>query len=188
MKTFKALFFLIGFLLCGWIGNNNLICIKCTDNVLRQIYPNQNACQLQGSIPPKLQRRSFIVYPTQVSIYNTERFNFNKRFNVYPKAIIIPNNASTLAKVLKFLRKKQLPFSIRSGGHCFEPGSLSPDYVLDLQRFNTINLSKDEVCIGAGARLGPVIEKLGKFDLAIPTGTCQSVGVAGLAMGEASAF
>ena len=37
--------------------------------------------------------------------------------------------------------------------------------------------------IGAGCRLGSVIQTLGKLDYAIPTGTCSSVGVTGLSLG-----
>lgn len=187
MKQLVTLFFiLISFYTLGHAHEGPVI--KCTDNVLRQIYPNQNACVLQESIPSKLQKLPFVTYPVEFLEYNTERFNFNKRFNVFPKAIIHPKSSKTLSKVLHFLRKKRLNFSIRSGGHCFEPGSLSDDYILDLRRFNFINLSKGEVYIGAGARLGPVIEKLGKFDLVIPTGTCQSVGIAGLTLGGGIGF
>lgn len=162
--------------------------IQCTDNVLKQIYPNQNACVLQESIPRRLRGLSFVTYPVQVSSYNIERFNFNKRFNVFPKAIIAPKSFSNFAKVLRYLSKKHLNFSVRSGGHCFEPGSLSSDYILDLHRLSSIEISKNSVYIGAGARLGPVIQKLGEFDLAIPTGTCQSVGIAGLTLGGGIGF
>lgn len=188
MKLFHIFFITVLFISQGFCSGNikGITCkkdIKCTENVLRQIYPNQNACQLQHSIPSKLQDLPFAIYPTQIARYNTDRFNFNKRFNIFPKAILIPKSKASLAKVLNILRKKHLNFSIRSGGHCFEPGSLSPDYVLDLRRFHEIELLKEEVRIGAGARLGPIIEKLGKHDLVIPTGTCQSVGIAGLSLG-----
>lgn len=162
--------------------------IHCTENVLQQIYPNQNACILQGSIPKNLKHLPFAIYPIQPCQYNTARFNFNKRFNIFPKAIIVPESISSLCEVLKILKCEKLPFSIRSGGHCFEPGSLSPDYILDLRRFDTITLSKDTVYIGVGSRLGPVIEALGKEDRAIPTGTCQSVGIGGLTLGGGLGF
>lgn len=162
--------------------------IKCTDNPLKQIYPNQNACVLQASIPKALQDLCFVTYPIDISNYNIERFNFNKRFNVFPKAIIATNSSSTLSDILRYFVKNQLNFSIRSGGHCFEPGSLSSDYIIDLQSFDSIEICKDEVYIGAGARLGPVIRKLGKYDLALPTGTCQSVGIAGLTLGGGIGF
>lgn len=186
MKGLCAVFcFLIS--LCAYCSASEET-IKCTDNVLKEIYPNQNACVLLDAIPPALQGLSFVTYPTQLSHYNTERFNFNKRFNIFPKAIIAPKSASTLSKILSYLIQHHLNFSIRSGGHCFEPGSLSSDYVIDLHRFNCIDISKKEVYIGAGARLGPVIQQLGQLDLAIPTGTCQSVGVAGLTLGGGIGF
>lgn len=186
MKQLLTIFFILSSFYMHSLASENII--KCTDNVLKQIYPNQNACVLQKSIPSKLQGLPFVTYPVEISHYNTERFNFNKRFNIFPKAIIAPKSFSTLSKVLHFLRKKHLNFSIRSGGHCFEPGSLSHDYILDLRRFNSIEISENEVYIGAGARLGPVIQKLGKYDLAIPTGTCQSVGIAGLTLGGGIGF
>lgn len=184
MKELLTIFCI--FIYTGCFAND--CTIKCTDNVLLQIYPNQNACELQESIPPKLQGINFITYPIDICDYNIERFNFNKRFNIFPKAIIAPKSACTLAQVLHFLRKKHLNFSIRSGGHCFEPGSLSSDYILDLRQFDFIKTSKNKAYIGAGARLGPVIQKLGKCDLVIPTGTCQSVGIAGLTMGGGIGF
>jgi hypothetical protein len=162
--------------------------IKCTDNVLKQIYPNQNACVLQDSIPHKLLKLSCVTSPIQISNYNIERFNFNKRFNVFPKAIISPKSSSALSKIFRYLKKHNLDFSIRSGGHCFEPGSLSSDFILDLHRLDSIKIGEGEVYIGAGARLGPVIEKLGQQNLALPTGTCQSVGMGGLTLGGGIGF
>lgn len=187
MKIFQFVLIIILFFMREQLACEEII--KCTKNVLKQIYPNQNACLLQGSIPKPLRGLSFVVYPIEVEPYNTDRFNFNKRFNVFPKAIIMPKSKKTLAKVLRFLRKNNLNFSVRSGGHCFEPGSLSSDYILDLRHFDTIELKKnEEVYVGAGMRLGPVIRALGAYDLAIPTGTCQSVGISGLSLGGGIGF
>lgn len=188
MKLFISITLTTLLLICNGNCPAHQNVVVCTDNVLRQIYPIQNACLLQESIPTKFQRLPFVIYPTQTLVYNTERFNFNKRFNIFPKAIIVPKSKSTVAKVVKCLRSKGLDFSIRSGGHCFEPGSLSPDYVLDLRRFNAIIPCNESAYIGAGARLGRVIETLGALDQAIPTGTCASVGVAGLALGGGIGF
>jgi len=149
----------------------------------------QNALLLQKSIPKELQAWPFIVYPLQTDAYNAERFIFNKRFNVFPKAIIIPNSKKNLAQTLRILKKKNLNFAVRSGGHCFEPGSLSPDYVLDLRHFNSIKLKKqNEVYVGAGVRSGALINVLGQLDRAIPTGTCQTVGIPGVTLGGGIGF
>lgn len=156
----------------------------CTNNTLLQIYINQNMCKLFDSIPKEIKNLSYVVYPISDN-YNDERFNYNKRFNIFPHAIIKPDNTEQISYVLKILKKYKLNFSLRSGGHCFGPGSLSPDYIIDLTNFNKIipNIEKKEVFIGAGCRLGCIIEKLGKIDFAIPTGDSGSNGVTGLALG-----
>lgn len=162
-------------------------CIKnvCTDNVLCKIYSNQNMCALQASIPKELQNLSYVIYPTQFNEYNTARFNFNKRFNIFPHAIIKPTNASQVAYSISIMRKHSLEFAVRAGGHCYGPGSLSSGYVIDVSNFNNIitNVEKKEVFFGAGCVLGSVIQTLGNINFAIPTGTCPSVGITGLSLG-----
>lgn len=143
---------------------------------------NQNSCKLLTSIPPELRDLPFAVYPTMQN-YNTERFIFNKRFNIFPAAIFIPDSISSLIRVIKVLRKNNLKFSIRSGGHGFEPASLSSGFVIDLRHFNTMKIVNDEVYIGAGVHSDTIVATLGKYNLAIPTGTCGSVAISGLALG-----
>jgi FAD/FMN-containing dehydrogenase len=146
-------------------------------------------CELLQDIPQELQNLPFVIYPTSRN-YTIDRFIFNKRFNIFPHAIIKPTTEQELVYALKVLRSHHLEFAVRSGGHCFEPGSLSTGYIIDLEHFNTIQIdvNKREVFVGAGARLGPVIQKLAQLGYAIPTGTCGSNGVAGLALGGGSGF
>lgn len=175
-------------------GCENILpnCAKniCTTNTLCKIYSNQNMCFLDQSIPKELKNLSYIIYPTQVNLYNTARFNYNKRFNFFPHAIIKPETASQVAYVISIMRKYKFEFALRSGGHCFGPGSLSSGYIIDLSNFNSIipNISKQEVFIGAGCLLGNVIQALGKINFAIPTGTCPSVGLTGLTLNGGIGF
>ncbi len=151
------------------------------------IYLDQNALELENDIPKELQDLPYVIYPTDVD-YDTVRFNFNKRFNIFPHAIITPRTNQEAATALKLLKKYNVEFSIRSGGHCYEPGSLSSGYIFDLRNFNAISpdIKNSQVSLGAGCRLGDVIETLGKIDFAIPTGTCPSVCVGGLTLGGGS--
>lgn len=147
-------------------------------------FPDQNACRLFHNIPRELRGLSYAIYPISRG-YDTARFNYNKRFNIFPHMVIAPRTKKEIAFIFKMMKKHHLRFSIRSGGHCLEPGSLSQGYIIDLRNFNAIkpNVKRKEVYIGAGCRLGTVIETLGKLDFAIPTGTCTSVGTTGLALG-----
>jgi len=145
--------------------------------------------QDDSCIPEEFQNLSFAVYPDS-SEYNTDRFNYNKRFNYFPKIIFYPENPKQVQFLVKVFGKYNLEFAIRSGGHCFEPGSLSSDYIVDLSNFNEIipDIGREEVYIGAGTELKNVISTLGEIDYAIPTGTCPSVGVTGLTMGGGIGF
>ena len=135
-------------------------------------------------IPHGLQNLSYTIYPNSPG-YDVARHNYNKRYNVFPQAIIAPETFEQAQYVLKILIKHRLKFSVRSGKHCFEPGSLSPNYIFDLKNFNAIipNLKDETVFIGAGALLTNVISTLGNLNYTIPTGTCPTVGVGGLALG-----
>lgn len=140
---------------------------------------------LTSQIPPELQNLSYGIYQSNPAVYNTQRFNYNKRFNVFPLAIFVPSTQSDIAYVLSVLKQYNLPFAIRSGGHCYEPGSLSSSYIIDLQNFNTIdpNYSTSQVYIGAGVRLGDVINTLGANNYAIPVGTCPTNCITGFTLG-----
>ncbi len=161
----------------------------CSTNPLQEIYPNQNMCLLLDSIPPALQGLSYVMYPCS-DVYNTNRFGFNKRFNFFPTSIIVPQNQSQLVTVFQVLKQLNLPFSIRSGGHCFGPGSLSNGYVIDMRNFNSIvtDIPNSQVFIGTGCRLGDIISALGAINYAIPSGDCPSVGIGGLALGGGVGF
>ncbi len=156
----------------------------CTNNPFRKIYPNQNMCLLLDEIPKAIKQLPYVTLPNCQS-YNVARFNYNKRFDIFPHAIIVPRTAHEVAHALALLRHHKLHFSLRSCGHCYGPGSLSSDYVIDLRHFNEIkpNLKNDTVYIGVATHLSEVIETLGKLDYALPTGTCPSVGAGGLALG-----
>src|SRR5271163_3081317 len=92
----------------------------CTDNPLLQIYPNQNMCALLSTIPAELQNLDYVMYPN-CDTYNTNRFNYNKRFNLFPAAIIVPQTHAQLQYAFQILTENNFPFTVRSGGHCYGP-------------------------------------------------------------------
>lgn len=139
-------------------------------------------------IPPALENLPYGVYrdnPADELEYNTLRLIFNKRFQYFPKAIFVPTTYAEVQYLISVMKTYCLRFAMRSGGHCHEPGSLSPDYIIDTSKFKDIiiDIPQNKVFIGAGALLGNVINTLGATNHAIPTGTCPTVGVSGLALG-----
>jgi FAD/FMN-containing dehydrogenase len=60
------------------------------------------------------------------------------------------------AATLSFLRRYDLPFVVRSGGHCFAGQSATSGVVVDVTPMDQVRLDDDMVTVGAGARLGGV--------------------------------
>ena len=149
----------------------------------QQILRSMHKCR-RSWLPPELQNLPYAVYPSNPN-YNLDRLNYNQRFQYFPKAIINPTTVAEAQYIVSVFKKYRLPFAVRSGRHCHEPGSLSNSYILDVQNFNAIipDIANEQVYIGAGCRLGNVIQTLGALNYAIPTGTCPTVGVAGLTLG-----
>jgi FAD/FMN-containing dehydrogenase len=113
-----------------------------------------------------------------------EPTTFNARFHdVRPRAVVWCTSPADVAATLSFLRHHDLPFAVRSGGHCFAGSSSSPGVVLDVTPMGLVAPDGDLVTVGAGARLGAVNDRLELDGRALPAGTCPTVGIAGLALG-----
>lgn len=114
---------------------------------------------------------------------------FNARFHgVRPRAVVLCTSAEDVVAALAFVRRHELPFVVRSGGHCFAGHSSTDGVVVDVGPMDEVRLDGeghgdgDLVTVGAGARLGAVYERLSHEGRALPAGTCPTVGIAGLAL------
>ncbi|MGZ3145976.1 FAD-binding oxidoreductase [Lentzea chajnantorensis] len=81
--------------------------------------------------------------------------------------------------------RRRVPIAARGGGHSYA-GYSSPEDGLqvDLRELAAVEvLPGDRVRVGAGAQLGEVARVLAASGRCLPTGTCPTVGVAGLTLG-----
>jgi FAD/FMN-containing dehydrogenase len=118
-------------------------------------------------------------------LYNQARVVFNTRFDsVMPQAVVRAANPDDVAKVLAFIEKFELAVTPRCGGHDFAGYSTSTGVVIDVGQMSTIQVGADGTAtIGAGAKLADVYDQLIARNVAIPLGTCLSVGISGLTQG-----
>lgn len=126
-----------------------------------------------------------LVRPTS-SQYLTALQLFNTRFDsVRPAAIAYCASPTDVQICLAFARKFGLPLTPRSGGHSYTGYSTSTGLVLDVTHMNTVNVntSSGTATVGAGARLIDVYAALAQHGLALPAGSCATVGIAGLTLG-----
>jgi FAD/FMN-containing dehydrogenase len=117
-------------------------------------------------------------------VLDPEPTAFNARFHdVRARAVVRCTSPADVAATLSFVREHDLPFAVRSGGHCFAGHSSSRGVVLDVGPLDAVVPDGDLVTIGSGARLGAVYDRLGPHGRTLPAGTCPTVGIAGLTLG-----
>jgi len=105
---------------------------------------------------------------------------FNLRTVLSPKyrALCLDNDG--VIRALAWALENDIPFSIRSGGHCFEGFSQSLGLVIDLRRMNNIAIGDDaRLTVQPGANLGQINSATGATDQVLPAGFCQGVAIGG---------
>jgi FAD/FMN-containing dehydrogenase len=139
--------------------------------------PNRHWVRLQDAITGE-------VVPAGTAGHPRVNAPFNARFHdLRPQAIVRCATPEDVSETLSFLGRHGLEKAIRSGGHCFAGHSSSSGVVIDVTPMDSVSVAGGVATVGAGARLGTVYDRLHQHGLAIPAGTCPSVGIAGLALG-----
>ncbi|MGH3496908.1 MAG: FAD-binding protein [Nocardioidaceae bacterium] len=103
-----------------------------------------------------------------------------------PVAVVTAARAHDVAETVRFVRRFGLPVATRSGGHSYVGASARTGAVV----IRTTGLagvrydaSTGQVGVGAGAQLFDVHSALDPRGRTVPTGTCPTVGAAGLTLG-----
>lgn len=112
---------------------------------------------------------------------------YNPRFDaVRPTAVVRAASTDDVAETIRFARRHQIALRARSGGHSYVGAStVAGGIVLDLRALDRVQVhpSQGLVDAQAGARLFDLHTALEPHGLTVPTGTCPTVGVAGLTLG-----
>ena len=118
--------------------------------------------------------------------YPTARQLFNPRFDsVQPAGIAYCASPVDDQTCLAFAQRYGIPLVPRSGGHSYAGYSTTTGLVLDVTRMNTVNVDAGTrtAIVGAGTRLIDVYAALAQHGMALPAGSCPTVGIAGLTLG-----
>jgi FAD/FMN-containing dehydrogenase len=116
--------------------------------------------------------------------YEWARKSFIARFDeIEPQAVVRCSAPEDVAEVIAFARRHDIETATRSGGHCLAGYSSTRGIVIDVAPMHSVVMTDGVARIGAGTRTGELCERLFEHDLALPTGTCPSVGIAGLTLG-----
>ncbi|MGN9844622.1 FAD-binding oxidoreductase [Nonomuraea sp. H19] len=102
-----------------------------------------------------------------------------------PAVVLLPESTAEVVAALRFARDRDLPLTVRSGGHGLS-GRASEDggVVIDLSAMNRVEVLDRRtrlVRVQAGARWATVAQTLAPYGLAIGSGYHGNIGVGGLA-------
>ena len=102
---------------------------------------------------------------------------------VQPIAVVQPLDGRDVAAVVDWAAATGVHVVAKSGGHSYGGYSTTPGVVVDLSRLAAVRVTPGRAVVGAGARLGSIYAALGSHGVAVPAGTCPSVGIGGHALG-----
>jgi FAD/FMN-containing dehydrogenase len=105
--------------------------------------------------------------------------------NITPQAVAICGSPGDVAACIAFVRNHLLPLAIRGGGHSYAGYSTGTGLVLDVSGMAGISVDQaaGSATVGAGARLVDVYSACANAGVAIPGGSCPTVGISGLTLG-----
>ncbi|MEW2031511.1 FAD-binding oxidoreductase [Streptomyces roseifaciens] len=118
--------------------------------------------------------------------YAAARQLYNTRFDgLRPAGIAYVANVQDVRECLAFARRHSTLISIRSGGHSYAGWSSGTDrLVVDVSRLKSVRTPDSRTAvIGAGAKLIDVQTVLAGQGATLPSGSCPTVGISGLALG-----
>jgi FAD/FMN-containing dehydrogenase len=112
---------------------------------------------------------------------------WNPRLDVLPRAIAFCETAGDVAEVVRFAGRTGLPVAARGGRHSFGGyGNAAGGIVADVSRIDAVRVDRERriATIGGGANVLDVYRGVVlAHGMAVPVGTCPTVGIGGLAIG-----
>jgi FAD/FMN-containing dehydrogenase len=141
---------------------------------------NDLAARLRGPL-----LRPGTIHYQDASVISNERYA-----GVRPHAIARAVVEADVVACVRFAAQSPLPFSARCGGHSYAGYSTNRGLVCDVRRLDAIGIAADgrSVTVGAGVLAIDLITALAAHGLAVPTGSCPTVGISGLALGGGVGF
>ena len=118
--------------------------------------------------------------------YDSERKVFNAAVERFPGAIVQVADAEDVSRTITFARERNLPISVRGGGHHTAGYSVIDDgIVIDLQLLKSVRVDLDRrvAVAGAGLRAGEYVAAVERYGMVSPVGDAVHTGLSGLTLG-----
>jgi FAD/FMN-containing dehydrogenase len=117
--------------------------------------------------------------------YNQAKQLFDPQFDrLRPTGVAYCATPADVAACVTFAARFKLPIRARSGGHSYAGwSSVNGGLVVDVTGLNSYGVGNGTVKVGTGLGLIDFYSRLARRGLAVPGGSCPTVGIAGLTLG-----
>ena len=75
-------------------------------------------------------------------------------YQIIPKVVVIPKTEKDVILVVKFANKNKISVTVRGAGTGLVGSALNDGIIIDLKNFDSINIQKNYVTVGAGVIKG----------------------------------
>ena len=117
--------------------------------------------------------------------YNQAKQLFSPQYDrLQPTGVAYCATPADVAACVTFASRFRLPIRARSGGHSYAGwSSVNGGLVVDVTGLNSYGVGNGTVKVGTGLGLIDFYARLARRGLAVPGGSCPTVGIAGLTLG-----
>ncbi|WP_298516448.1 FAD-binding oxidoreductase [uncultured Kordia sp.] len=139
---------------------------------------------------PELLAENIKLYQKADAEYQELAIRFNKRFQQSPTYIAQCFTTQGVADAVQFANYKDLKVVVKSGGHSFEGFSSTNDgLVVDVSAMKSMEWTPDHsLTVGTGCVLKELYNEMLPKQRILPSGSCATVGIAGLTLGGGYGF
>jgi FAD/FMN-containing dehydrogenase len=103
--------------------------------------------------------------------------------HIRPRAVVQCASESDVQRSVVFAAEHGITPTPKGGGHSYAGYSTSTGLVVDVSDMANVTVGSGTATVGAGTRLVDLYAAIAPHGVAIPGGTCPTVGISGLAMG-----
>jgi hypothetical protein len=133
--------------------------------------------------------QGYIVHPGDPT-YDHDRMLTNPIYNPSPSMIIYCECETDVQIALGLASKGNMPFTVRSGGHCTAGYSSGAGVLIDVSNLDGVHIEPifKRATVGTGCQFGKFNKILEAYRLHVPGGECVSVCVGGYVQGGGIGF
>ncbi|RMI32274.1 FAD-dependent oxidoreductase [Nocardia stercoris] len=117
--------------------------------------------------------------------FATTKQLFDPRFDGSdPVGVVTVADVADVQAAVRFATANELPIATRAGGHSYVGASAtSGALVVDMRKLTGVDVQGELAIVRAGTTQHPALTLMDPAGLALPVGTCPTVGLAGLTFG-----